>query len=617
MTRNGMKSTHALDKVSCKGETVVYRCIVVGCSLKYKTFVGLKRHLAKYDHEFYGMTALDDDNSRLSALREFMKRQGHDGRSSTPARSKKKGTQGKSVVDIKEILRCEDRVVAEVFRMAFYDGITRVKGEDDLGGFFCRIPGCGKSFKSLLAYKYHCTTFAHSLRCLVGEYDKENNVGACLEGFVVRFLQAFEVKNEFEVSGITHYMFSTPDTYMNIKFNIKKVGKAKGRIRGPIEDLCVLRDGEEEGPSQTSSEFRGRVATISLGGKEYSVENTLSKDNMHVRNLNSFVSCCVFVPSKKDVFIFVGMKQTTQPDKLFEFKGGESLIVVLGRRLDIIHEIRLDFGFVRKMEVSHSDGVFNVIALFNDGCLRSFKFKHTVFDVYDYDLVDIIEFCHAPIAGITIVTDGFRIHKLEDKNMALSTTAFEFPVISLAIKDLKDDAHTTIKAEYPFCPILFYADTNGRVMCCDTEFRNEEALYKFTGNTGVQYITEVDFVVLTDSYDLVTRYIHFKVAKNTRGLFNGGSTCTSYTEGVLYSGAFDGSVVKCALRRKKLKAAPVFRCTRAGNVFCVHTPETDLAVADTGGKSDFDYTVCVVGVHSDTECVFVVYRNGLIFSRKK
>ncbi|KAL0266022.1 UNVERIFIED_CONTAM: hypothetical protein PYX00_011739 [Menopon gallinae] len=525
-------------------KSAVYGCIVQGCVLRYKTLVGLKRHLDKYDHEFYGMTTLSRLADQFPALKEAFIAKESCKKVSAATKAGKRGAGGRVTIDVRDIFRCEEGCISKIFRSAFLDGIIRVKHEaDGVDMFFCRIPGCGKSFKSQLAYKYHCRTFSHALRCLASECGKEDMVTANGQSFDAVFSRAFGVKDEFEVLGITHHMFRTPDIYPSIRFNIDKKAKMKRRAREAQNDCNPHPSVEEEPPKCRSSQNYpiGEPLSVSIGGKEYCTDDVLMHENLCVRNLGAVASCCAFVKSTADLFVCVALKESSRPTRLFEFGAGPSRIVVLDSKLQVLHRIDMEFGFVRKMVVSFLEGVFGFVALFNDGKCRTFKFREHVFDMFEYALDRITTFCYAPSSDVIIATDGFTLHKIENRHVSLSSMRLKFPIVSMAIRDVKDVGRGKGKAENKKVdlPVFFYLDTNGRAMCCDSDFRNETCVYKLVGVTDIMYIDDIDFFLLVDSFELVTRYIHLKSPKNTHILCRSGLTCVVSVDGALLSGGFD------------------------------------------------------------------------------
>lgn len=609
--RNNKQQTDSSGKKS-----TVYGCIVQGCVLRYKTLVGLKKHLAKYDHEFYGMTTLSYTAYKFPALREAFLTKRCSKKAAAAAKTGKRGSSGRIAIDIRDIFQCEERHVASVFQNAFFNGIINVRNEeDDADVFFCRIPGCGKSFKSQLAYKYHCKTFAHALRCLASECGKESTTAMDVKKFEAVFSRVFGVKNEFEVQGITHHMFQTPDVYSSVRFNIVKA-KAKTRARDTIKvgrpQLYVEKRTQEHRDSQDSS--TGEPSFVNIRGREYSIDGALVHENLTIRNLSAFASCCAFVPSGCDLFVCIALKESSKPTRMFEFGAGPSKIVVLDRKLEVLHRINLEFGFVRKMVVSFLNGVFSFVALFNDGRCRVFKFQEQVFDMFEYGLDRITTFCYAPASDIIIATDGFMLHKIENRRVVLSSMRLKFPIVSVAIRDTKDIGRGKNKAgnKKVDLPVFFYLDTNGRAMCCDSEFRNETCVYKLAGVTDIMYIDDLDFFLLVDSFELVTRYTQLKAPNNTHVLCKSGLTCVASVDGVLLSGGFDGALRKCILKRRHLKTTPIFRCTRKDRTFFVSNEEKDLVSADAR-EEEFDYSVSVVGVWHVTNNIIAVYRGGFVF----
>eukprot|EP00866_Antonospora_locustae_P000609 jgi/Antlo1/609/1614 len=593
-----------------------YGCIVQGCDLRYKTLAGLKKHLAKYDHEFYGMTTLSHLADQFPALREAFITKRCSKKVSAAAKTGKRGSCGRIAIDIRDIFQCEERYVASVFQNAFYNGIINVKNEeDDADVFFCRIPGCGKSFRSQLAYKYHCKTFAHFLICLTNECGNESAAVVDFNRFETVFSSVFGVKNEFEIQGITHHMFKTPDIYTNIRFNIKK-DKAKSRARDTlkisysqpcVEEMTPMHQGSQDCPI-------GEPFFVNIRGREYCVDDVLVHEDLAVRNMNAFASCCAFVERVDDLFVCIALKESNKPTKMFEFGPGPSRIVVMDRKLDVLHRIRLEFGFVRKMVVSFLEGVFSFMALFNDGRCRAFKFQEHVFDMFEYNLDKITSFCYAPASDVIIATDGFMLHKIENGCVVLSSMRLKFPIVSIAIRNTKDIGRGKNKAgnKKVGLPVFFYLDTNGRAMCCDSDFRNETCVYKLAGVTDIMYIDDLDFFLLVDSFELITRYTQLKTPKNTHILCRSGLTCVVYVGGTLLSGGFDGVLRKCILKRKHLKTTPIFRCIRREKTFFVQSEERSLVSADAR-REEFDYSVSVVGVCHITNNIIAVYRGGFVF----
>lgn len=609
--RNNKQLTDSSSKKS-----TAYGCIVQGCILRYKTLVGLKKHLAKYDHEFYGMTTLSHLANRFPVLREVFitKRCGR--KVSALPKTGKRVSGSRIAIDIRDIFQCEERHVACVFQNAFCNGIINVKNEkDDTDVFFCRIPGCGKSFKSQLAYKYHCKTFSHALRCLTSDCGKEGAFVMDAKKFEIVFSNVFGVRNEFEVQGITHHMFETPDVYSNVRFSIKKT-KTKNMARSTLKISCPRPYVEEEVPEHQDCQGCpiGEPFFVNIRGREYSIDDLLIHENLAIRNMNAFTSCCAFVQSASDLFVCIALKESNKPTKMFEFGSGPSRIVVMDIKLEVLHIINMEFGFVRKMVVSFIDGVFSFVALFNDGRCRVFKFREQIFDMFEYELDKITTFCYAPASDVIIATDGFMLHKIENRRVVLSSMRFKFPIVSMAIRDTKDICREKNKEENKKVdlPVFFYLDTNGRAMCCDSEFRNETCVYKLAGVTDIMYIDDLDFFLFVDSFELVTRYTELKTQNNTHILCKSGLTCVVSVDGTLLSGGFDGTLRKCILKRKHLKTTPIFRFTRKDKTFFVHNEKVDLVSADFK-REEFDYSVSVVGVWHVTNNIIAVYRGGFVF----
>ena len=590
-----------------------YHCIVQGCNLYYKTLQGLKRHLSVYDHKFYGMESIATSTEMPPAPEKRME-DVRAARISHPdsAESKTKASSNKTHIDIKRLYSCGDKAVEETFRTVFENGVIRARsGFGITEKIFCRIPGCGKGFKSLAAYKYHCGSFFHSLESMVCEDGLSGELGM-VPTLKSKLLELFGIKNEFEVSGVAHYTFAVPDRYFNLKFITTKKERPRFTEKSSLKSSGISKHKDRQVQDFCED---GRFSIVNLKDVEYKVASTLNTEDILIKPLDSFVSCCTYAQEGTRLFFCMGLTPEKKPVKMFEFKTGSSTILLLDYKLDVAFEKKFTFGFIRNMHMAIANKVFEFIALFNDGRIRSFKLDREVFDMFEYDQKNIVSFCHAPVAGFTVATDGFKLYKFENRKLVLASTSFEFPVVSLTIKDLKQSSQISCAKKGGRHPLLFYLDTNGRVKCCDIALQNEECIYKLAGITSITYVNEVDFLFLVDTFELVTRYMCFGASERAvHVMFKDALTSISCSSSTLLFGSFEGVVRRCSLKRKGLWVVPVLSCTRSGSAVFISAKEKKVHSQGVMDKDVFEYGMSVVSVFCDAMRATIVYRNGLIVS---
>lgn len=451
--RRGRKPRHEGDRLE-KISNIRYKCPYTACSLEYQSSLGYKRHLMYYKHALFapsrkkimcayvGCSETEnlrehiylehpEDAAELLEAHEVMTRTA-DEMEEIRTVTDHDIVHDEGLLDISKVA-VDGGLIKTVIMHTFPKGIIYIIDFDEFREahqvFHCRIPGCGRQFKSLMAYKYHCGKFTHTFRSIVDDFA---STGQQVDYKAVRdeFKQRFNLENRFLLEGVSHHLMRMPDQYYNFIFTFddSNVGHEKRKIKrktpdGLLEYSLGRETGsermeepsEEEDPkkSKESEEEKSafRINTVRLNGRRLPGTREYTHGRVSTLNLAAELTCAAVLPGglvvmganceesgrgtnaagrspeKETAKSSAGFAahRTEQdassedggikPYNIFSFFGGNALFFLI-RDMQVVGEAFVAGpGFPRKIV---GTGERTVLCLFNDGSIRELIFHKTL-----------------------------------------------------------------------------------------------------------------------------------------------------------------------------------------------------------------------------------------------
>ncbi|KAI5191732.1 hypothetical protein NECID01_1613 [Nematocida sp. AWRm77] len=469
-----------MDKIG----SVRYKCPYKACGLEYQSSLGYKRHLMYYKHSIFTPSERKlvcgyvdcsetenlkehiykchpEDADELAEAYDAMVKTYEDTEDGPGGQSDHDIVHDEGLLDISRALE-DDGIIKDILMCVFPKGITYIIDFDTFTeynqAFFCRIPGCGRQFKSLMAYKYHCGKFTHTFKAIVDEYmltHKDVSYSDVKE----QFKKKFNLENRFLLEGVSHHLMRMPDQYYNFIFTFDEVQighekrRAKRKTGDHISEFSLGEEGRhdestEEDPRRFKEEEEERketfkVESIVLNGRKLPMGTYYRQGRLSFLNIKQPVVCL----ANLDAFVIVGAKgesgdasETLQDSmkahNIFCFTGGGAVFFVVDS-LRVVSRITVEkFGFPRKIVCVAPR---KVLCLFNDGFLREISFTP------EYALGEI--------------------RKVEAKGPSIDFVVFKNMVITCSHRALYN---ITTRKEKPFeSPITSMSTTNEVVLVVD------------------------------------------------------------------------------------------------------------------------------------------------------
>lgn len=170
------------------------------------------------------------------------------------------------------MLKNKESIIYRILNFAFTNSTIRINDLDKPKLFFCGIPGCGKHFKSIMAYKYHCNTFLHSFFSLYDSFCRQTCIEIEYESILEDFRRFFNISKKFVLIDIAHHSVFTPDQCFPIIFStnkdfIMKNKSTRKRAMNIIEYSTILTD--DFSITEMSDQIESLPSKITFRGHKY------------------------------------------------------------------------------------------------------------------------------------------------------------------------------------------------------------------------------------------------------------------------------------------------------------------------------------------------------------
>lgn len=439
----------------------VYKCIYQKCFLLFENLYLLKRHLSEFNHEMFEMLEKtekcpvvgcknDGDGieqhiktvHKAKAILEIFHRCVECFSVDCPQYSANSNK-------ISALKLLNDPQTSGIFRNFLTNGILPSTNTDK--GYVCRVPGCRRILKHQNGYKWHINNHVHSLDPLLDDYIDNQHADTSKSTLINYLVNKYCQNGVLTVSDVTHYTFNTFCFIGQLFFRCIKGPASEERtsVRKNIELNLNTYNGDWE----TYKDFYlclkpysppyGPIKNILLNGASHLVEQVPTSSDFLISNTKGCVACTGSVIGRSRN-IFVCIKESFNPEPLYEFKDGPSIINVYNDRFDLLHCIRMGFGYCRKIVVHESVSGLNCVALFNDGYIRTFIFNGGVTNLVRIDFPEIVDFEYSQSNNLILATDGLRLIKIIDTKVVKVSNQSSTLIHSIAITEKMGEKSTDL-----------------------------------------------------------------------------------------------------------------------------------------------------------------------------
>ncbi|OAG31834.1 hypothetical protein NEDG_00309 [Nematocida displodere] len=622
-----------------------YKCPYKACSLEYQSSLGYKRHLMYYKHSLFAPSARKivcgyagcretehlkehiykthpEDAVDLLEAHEVMMKTCEETEELDAPQMEHDIVHDEGLLDISRVLE-EDGVIKDIIMTTFPKGVTYIIDFDTFSDaqqvFYCRIPGCGRQFKSLMAYKYHCGKFTHLFKSIVDEYTYTHGE---LDYKEVRdiFKKKFNLENRFLLEGVSHHLMRMPDQHYNFIFTFDdaQTGHEKRRHKKKsgesISEFSVAKDGEDprddyddeddakrfkEDDDDDKSTFR--IDSIIFNGKRLPHSQFYKQGRLSFLNLHLEVTHL----STIDGLVLVGTKGEPDDDEehlqdsmkaqsIFTFGTGNASLFVLNH-LEIVSEVTIEgFGFPRKIV---NTAPRTALVLFNDGSLQKLRFSKA----YKIEEMHRIE-TKGPVVDF-VFFQGMVVtcsHRVLTNLTTRKDRPFESPIISMS---------TTAEA-------ILIVDANGKTHTIDPGF---EALSPIPSKVGTNIVAGLgsthDLVFISNSLYGLGRIFSIKANSTLLVSPHASSNVLLIRPGYVISSGLDGTLCVSGYETEPKVYMKVIRTEIRGEDLYVITSEEEHALTEhTPPPAMQDYRVCIQGIVYQKTALVAALTCGVIIS---
>lgn len=664
-----------------RASSVRYKCPYDGCGLEYHSSLGYKRHLMYYKHHLFtpaqkifrcGVAGCSETRDLKTHFRlahakdEDELLEAHDLMLKTSDSDIAEGPQmdndivhDEGLLDITRVME-EKGVIKDVIMETFPRGVTHIIDFDTFSEqspvFYCRIPGCGRQFKSLMAYKYHCGKFTHSFKTLVEAYTK--NHGHNYEEVRDAFRKRFSLENRFLLEGISHHLMRMPDQHYNFIFTFddvqnggeKRRGKRRGqdgslteysvsresystetenqeeaeaeadkdkmkrRKKSESENGSVGGEGEERRRREEEDFESGRVDSVAFNGKRIGQVDYYTQGRITFLNTKVEITCTSSFRS----FFIVGAKGERRGDyecipyNIFNFSSGPGILLFLSSDLSVVKEVDLgSIGFPRKI-VPISSAPHTLLVLSNDGMVRklvlSDAFEVVSLSVYD-QVSSVVSF--EVVGDFFYATDGYTLKK-----------------IRMAEEDGKRRGR--IEKEMKFdCPItnlgkslgsVITCDTNGKILLVDEQLESKRMVVSKVGNVfakGIGGGEREREVFIANSLDGLGRVcsVGEEGVKTTVASPHSSTNILTIKGGFIATGSLNGIITISNYLERPKTFMDAVRMEIQGDELHITTSQKEHALKEEGiPPRAQDYRVCVQGIEEVDRSLVASISCGVVIS---
>ncbi|ELQ74248.1 putative Zinc finger, C2H2-like protein [Trachipleistophora hominis] len=603
---------------------LVYKCLHNSCDLFYDSVLGLRRHISHYDHNLYynpgyslkcpvrkcSVSIVKLDNveflydhfekehaQRLAAqLRDILVRIKKT--YETTKINYLEHNVSDNCVNLSAVMR-ENDLLKDVLCSVYPSGVIKINDIDKPDLIFCGIPGCGKHFKSVMAYKYHCQTYLHSFATLFDSYCRSRNLDLDYERVKDLLCRKFSIADKFYLEGVTHHSIFSPDQFYTFTFSMdRELYIRKKRHRRNDMNVLEYNNLLEEDISVTdfSDQIDSLPSKIYYRGTKYDVFESFEDKNFKFVNFRSEITAA---ERYKDYFCVTYRSFNRKESKMFEFYREECRITFFCKR-NQVGEFKHSYGFIRKIKFIDVKESFFYLALFNDGFLRYCKNDQVLIKYQQEKVTNFIVLGNFNTDTI-VATDGFYLYKFEGPNIIATSTKFEFPIIAI-------EARITPTKE------LYLLNANGKVTYCDIDFRDEQEILTHAGITNIIYLKDIDGLLVCDSFMGTTKLVYpGDQKKKTCSLDSNFVCCSENTKKLIVSGTYDGVVTTNSItKKKKICSEKIFEIIRRKEYYVICSEEYELSICKNKPESDFDGAVRIINTFLIDNFMVIAIMSGFV-----
>ncbi|KAI5170716.1 hypothetical protein NEFER03_0175 [Nematocida sp. LUAm3] len=587
-----------------KPESVRYMCPYSSCDLEYQSSLGYKRHLMYYKHSIFcpsekrivcghaGCEEKDnlkdhfhkahpEETPELLEAHEIMVKIIEETEEMQAPQAEDDIVHDEGLLDISRVLE-ENGVVQDILMTVFPKGITYIidldRYSENNQTFYCRIPGCGRQFKSLMAYKYHCGKFTHVFKSLVDEYSL---VHGPMDYQKIKsiFKKRFNLENRFLLEGVSHHLMKMPDQHYNFIFTFdespstNEKRRTKKRSREEIGEFSLTDDkmdncSEEEGKEIDKEEEEERVVidSIVLNRRRLPKVEHITQGRLSFLTIPHEI---VFISTIGE-YVLVGAKEEKLPDtkendlskgqNIFSFSRGNALLYIVTKEKIISRVLIEGFGYPRKAFASSSNSCF---VLFNDGSLHELLFtqKYTLHSLKRmYNKTPIVDFSIFNKEVIICTHSGSLINLNTKKER-------HFPVSIISIGVTSES--------------VLIVDVNGRVTCLSPSF---EDLCHIPSKIGTNVATGLggthDLVFISNSLYGLGRIYSISSNRTLLASPQAGSNVMLIKPGFIVSSGLDGTIYVSGYESEPKVYMKVIRTEMKGNDLLIRTSDEEHALTE-------------------------------------
>lgn len=622
-----------------KLEVVCFKCPYAACELQYQSSLGYKRHLMYYKHSLFApsnkkiicgyLDCTVTDNIREHICREHPEDatellEAHEIMIKVGEEIEELSTSGligdivhdEGLLDISKVME-ENGIIKDIILETFPKGITHIINYETFTEsnqvFFCRIPGCGRQFKSLMAYKYHCGKFTHLFKYIIDDYSSKHGP-LDYDEIKTIFRKKFNLENRFLLEGISHHLMRMPDQHYNFIFTFDdtQLGHEKRRLkkrsmdsiseysigsedRHEYEEEDVKRQKEDDLEDKThfkidSIVFNGRQ----LPHQQVYEQGRLSFLNLYLEaTLLAVVGDCVFVGTKGEADDEEEQTETGKGNSVFTFSSGNAMFFVLNKNR-IRHEISFEgFGYPRKL-IPQSDR--SILVLFNDGTLREISLTEDK----KVEKVDIIK-SKARVVDFTVYKEQIIIcsHRVLTNLSTKKERPFESPIVSISATSES----------------ILIVDSNGRTYCINGVFEDMCTIPSKVGTNIVSGLGDThDLIFISNSLYGLGRI--YSAASNSVFLVSphACSNAMLIKPGFIVSSGLDGSLCVSGYNTDPKVYMKVLRTEIRGDELFIATSEEEHALTESTHQptTTHDQRIAIQGIIKQGTDLVTVLACGIV-----
>ncbi|EPR79294.1 hypothetical protein SLOPH_1852 [Spraguea lophii 42_110] len=659
MKSNNIKQPTYSDK------DLFYKCFYKDCHLMYSTIYALRKHVVTYKHSNYFDNEVfslkcpyreccevyihnnffpnfeiknlvfphlkrkhsmvkEDIYNILEAVYECVIEYKNNGNKlKVKSRNKEVVHKKEDVIINMEDMQNDNGVLKNIFSTIFFNSVIYIGDIRNKNLFYCRLNGCGKSFNSLTAYKYHCFNFYHSLKHIFLKYDF--TIELQLSDIIDLLREKYKIKDKFLIEGIHHHSMYLIDHSYPIKFSldpeaVSKKRKEKTKIKESKIDCTKILEGLEQNNNENMDEEKEDIFnSIILKGKKYKLEGKI-EDGLHtIECINQEITASCKI---KNLLWVATTEMEIHEKRMFEFKEGKSQIIVFKEK-EKIKEYHFEHGYIRKIEYVDK----YLYLLFNDGILRVYTlniadtkenhFDEEIFkrnflyqninltrksptELYleyhkDIEIKNIMDFCVS--RNKIFLCDGLKFYKIIDNKIVKSTDNLDYIIISIAC-NMEEN------------PNIFFIDVCGKLFCFDENFENERVITSVAGYTLLKFIPEYNYIFISDTFNGIAKIFKHPYKKSII-LKQKMISAIDINQNCYLTGLYNGSVYFSYHGKKTVYFEKVLKCIKRKNYYVLCTTEQEFNFLKEKDKG-YNKVVSVVDTYFYPSYVVILYTNGIV-----